>query len=344
MDHIGIDLGSRESQVCRRSQDGTIIEQRRYKNASLKAQLKQWPKSRVVMETGAEAFAMADAALEAGHEVRVVPCSLVRSLGVGARKTKNDERDAQVVSEVSCRIDLPSVHIPSRLSRERKTLCGMREALVRSRVVLVLTVRGWLRTQHRTVSRGSVNTFASRVRKLYQEKSATTLPVYVERQLVAIESLTEQIVAADEELARTAQADPACQRMMTTPGVGPVTAVRFRAALDESSRFDGAHAVQSYLGLVPGEHSSGERQRRTAITKAGPSSLRWALVQAAWSVLRTKRADPLGLWAQKISLRRGRWIAVVALARKLAGILYAIWRDGTTYQAQRTAAPLPTPG
>src|SRR5262245_40255359 len=94
--------------------------------------------------------------------------------GWGGRKTKNDVRDAQVLSEVSCRIDLPSVHVPSRVSRERKTLCGLREALVRSRVVLVLTVRGWLRTQHRGLSRGSVDTFAARVRKLYQEKSATS--------------------------------------------------------------------------------------------------------------------------------------------------------------------------
>jgi transposase len=199
-------------------------------------------------------------------------------------------------------------------------------------------VRGWLRTEHRTVSRGAANTFAQRVRKLYQQKSATALPTHVERQLAAIDSLTEQIVAADQELADAAQADPACERMMTTPGVGPVTAIRFRAALDEISRFDGAHAVQSYIGLVPGERSSGERQRRTAITKAGPSALRWVLVQAAWSVLRTRKSDPLGLWAQQIALRRGRWIAVVALARKLAGVLYAIWRDGTTYQSQRTAA------
>jgi transposase len=195
-----------------------------------------------------------------------------------------------------------------------------------------------MRTQHRSVSRGSPETLARRVRKLYEEKSATELPSYVERQLAAIEALTEQISAADDELAEAAEQDETCQRMMTTPGVGPVTAVRFRAALDEVTRFASAHAVESYVGLVPGEHSSGERQRRTAITKAGPASLRWALVQAAWSAMRTRKNDPMVLWAREVERRRGRFVAIVALARKLTGILFAIWRDGTVYEAHRTAA------
>jgi transposase len=339
MEHIAIDLGSKESQVCRRCSDGTLVEERRYANGRLKAQFKRWPKSRIVMETGAETFAMADAARAAGHEVRVVPSSLVKSLGIGSRRVKTDERDARVLSEVSCRIDLPSVHIPSKLSRERKALCGMRQALVQARVCLVNTVRGWMRTQLRSISRGSLETFARRVRKLYEEKSAEALPSYVERQLVAIEALTEQIRAADRELADAAEQDETCKRMMTVPGVGPVTAVRFGAAVDQVQRFASAHAIESYIGLVPGEHSSGERQRRTAITKAGPASLRWALVQAAWSAMRTRKQDPMVLWACEVQKRRGRFVAVVALARKLAGILYAIWRDGTMYEAQRTGAP-----
>jgi len=116
--------------------------------------------------------------------------------------------------------------------------------------------------------------------------------------------------------------------------------VLFRSALDEVTRFPSAHAVESYIGLVPGEHSSGERQRRTAITKAGPASLRWALVQAAWSAMRTRKTDPMVRWAREVERRRGRFVAIVALARKLTGILFAIWRDGTVYDARRTAAPI----
>jgi hypothetical protein len=146
MEHCAIDLGGRESQVCVRGSDGQIVEERRCRTAALAAYLAGRPPSRVVVETCSEAFAIADAALAVGHEVRVVPSTLVRSLGVGARRLKTDRRDAQVLSEVSCRIDLPSVHVPSQQARQRKTMCGMREALVGARTKLLNTVRGWLRS------------------------------------------------------------------------------------------------------------------------------------------------------------------------------------------------------
>jgi transposase len=142
MEHLAIDLGGRESQICVRSSDGRIVEERRCRTATLRAYLATRPQSRVVVETCSEAFGIADAALDIGHEVRVVPGTLVPSLGVGARGLKTDRRDAQVLSEVSCRIDLPSVHVPSRQARDRKTMCGMREALVGARTKLVNTVRG----------------------------------------------------------------------------------------------------------------------------------------------------------------------------------------------------------
>ena len=102
-------------------------------------------------------------------------------------------------------------------------------------------------------------------------------------------------------------------------------------------RFRRAHAVAAYLGLTPGEHSSSERQQRTGITKAGPQAVRRALIQAAWSALRTAPDDAMVRWASQIAQRRGRFVAVVALARKMAGVLFAMWRDGTTYRA--TAMP-----
>jgi transposase len=335
MEHLAIDLGGRESQICVRLSDGQIVEERRCRTAGLAAYLASRPRSRVVMETCTEAFSVADAALLVGHEVRVVPATLVRSLGVGARRVKTDRRDAQVLSEVSCRIDLPSVHVPSPTARQRKTLCGMREALVGARTKVLNTVRGWLRAEGRRPRGGDTATFTARVRALFAE---TPLPSYVERQLRAIDALTEQIGEADRDLATTAKADPIACRLMTVPGIGPATAVRFVAALDDISRFPGAHAVESYLGLVPGEDSSAERRRRTSITKAGPAALRWCLVQGAWAARRTRRKDPMHRWVDEIEKRRGTRVAVLALARKLAGILFAIWRDGTVYEPRRSAA------
>ena len=136
MEHLAIDLDGRESQICIRSSEGEILLEHRLQTASVKRYLKGRPPSRVVLETCTEAFAVADAAVAAGHEVRVVPAVLVRSLGVGARGVKSDRSDARTLSEVSCRIDLPSVHIPSQ-QRDRKTMCGMRDGLVECRTKLI---------------------------------------------------------------------------------------------------------------------------------------------------------------------------------------------------------------
>ncbi len=337
MDHIAIDLGGKESQICVRSCEGRIVLEERRETWRLGAFLGRRERSRVILETCAEAFAIADRALEQGHEVRVVPSTLVRGLGVGARGIKTDVRDARALSEASCRMDLPSVHVPSKESRRRKSLCGMREALVGARTQLINTVRGWLRTQGRRVRSGGAETFPERVRKQQEQEHALGLPRYVERQLETLDVLTRQIREADAELAEEASKDATCRRLMTVPGVGPVTALRYVAALDDRSRFKTAHQVESYTGLVPGEASSSENRRRTSLTKAGAPALRWALVQAAWSMRRCRPNDPAVRWCLDVERRRGKRIAVAALARKIVGILFAIWRDGTTYDPQRGA-------
>ena len=127
------------------------------------------------------------------------------------------------------------------------------------------------------------------------------------------------------------------RRLTTVPGVGPVTAATFVATLDSAARFAGPHQVAAYLGLVPSEHSSGERQQRGAITKTGNRRTRRVLVQAAWGLLRTRAAEATTLrtWAEHLAARRGKRVAVVALARRIAGIRYALWRDRTVYDAAR---------
>lgn len=331
MQHLAIDLGKKESQICVRGSDGQILDERKLATSSLERFLRKQPPSRVILETCSEAFHLADLALEQQHEVRVVPATLVRSLGVGARRIKTDRRDAQVLSEVSCRIDLPSVHVPTHLARERRTLCGMREELISTCVGLINCVRGWARTQLLKIRTGETITFPQRVRDAALKRPGG-LPDYVDRLLLSIEALNEQILAADKELEQLAKNDPLCHRLMSVPGVGPVTSMRFVAAIDDNGRFPNAHAVQAYLGLTPGENSSSERKQRTGITKAGPAPLRRALVQAAWNLRRFRPNDPISLWAQEIEKRRGKFIATVAVARKLAGVLYALWRDGSVYE------------
>jgi transposase len=244
MDHIAIDLGGRESQICVRSQDGSIIDERRCATGTLSRYLQRRPAGRVVVETCAEAFSVADEAVAAGHEVKVVPATLVRVLGVGSRGVKTDRRDAQILSEVSCRIELPSVHVPAAITRDRRSQCTSRENLVQTRTSLINGARGWLRQQRVRIRSGTTQTFPKRVREKLL-KSEAGLPAYIERMLVSIETLSEQIRAADGELQQLAREDSACERLMSVPGVGPVTAVRFVSALENVERFGGAHAVEA---------------------------------------------------------------------------------------------------
>jgi transposase len=338
VNHAAIDLGARESQICVRRADGTIVEEGKRPTQKLGALLRQWEPSRIIVETSAEAFRIADAALDCGHQVRVVPATLVKTLGVGSRGVKNDQKDARVLSEVSCRIDLPSVHIPSAESRTLKSMCGARDVLVATRTRVINNVRGWLRTQLWRLRTGATSSFPDRVRA-QAKASNVALPLHILSELRVIEMLNAELKEADAQLRQIAKTHPVCRRLMTVPGVGPVTAVRFLAAIDRCERFSNAHAVEAYLGLTPGERSSSERERTTGITKAGPSSVRWMLVQAAWTAWR-RPDEPMVTWAHKIAERRGKNVAIVALARKMAGILYALWRDGTTYRAAKGAEPV----
>jgi transposase len=339
MEHVAIDLGARESQICRRASDGTIVEEKRGRTAKLGEYLATLPKgTRVIVETCTEAFRVADVCRELGMEVRVVPATLSHALGVGARGVKTDVRDARALSEASCRMELPSVHIPSKRAREWKAQSGMRDCLVTSRTQFVNAARAWLRRESVLLKRGSPETLPERMRA-WATENATELPACVERLLSMIEELSDRIAAADAELARTAKSDELCRRLMTVPGIGAANAVLYKALIDERKRFGSAHQVASYVGLTPGENSSSAKTRRTSITKAGSPSMRRLLVQAAHSARQWRPYDPMVVWSRRIEERRGRRVAVTALARKLSGILYALWRDGGTYDPARGAAP-----
>jgi transposase len=177
--------------------------------------------------------------------------------------------------------------------------------------------------------------------RILERLAAVEVPEMLALELAPLVSLlkplNEQIAAADARIAALAEGDPVVNLLMSAPGVGPVTATAFVSILDDVKRFANAHQVEAYLGLVPTEASSGEKQCRGSITKAGNARMRWLLVEAAWGVLRTRRADTAELraWAMRVAQRRGKRTAVVALARRLAGILYAMWRDNTRYSAKR---------
>ena len=154
-----------------------------------------------------------------------------------------------------------------------------------------------------------------------------------------IDVVDDELVNADEQFQALVAGDPTVKRLTTLPGIGPITASAFVAALDVASRFEHANQVASYLGLVPREYSSGEKQRRGHVMRSAHPHLQSLLVQAAWRVWRASdpRTEAFRTWAQDVARRRGKKVAIVALARRLARTLFAMWRDEADYQPRRIA-------
>jgi transposase len=341
MEHIAIDLGGRESQICIRNERGEILGEKRWATAELSRFLAtRTAGARVLVESSAEAFQVADWAREHGHQAYVVPSMLVRALGVGERGLKNDRRDARKLSEMDCRMEVPSVHIPSAISRDRQAEVTARQALVEARTKLVNTVRSFMRTKALPRVKGTPDSLAKNMRVALQ-LMGVSLPNHVERLLCTIEGLNESIDEADKALKQIAEQDPVCKLLQTMPGVGPVTAVCFATAIDDVQRFESANKATSYLGLTPGENTTGFKTKRTGVTKAGSSRVRWTLNQAAWTMTRCRPNDPIVQWFKQIAGRRGKKIAIIALSRKMAGILYAMWRDQAPYNPGKAVQEQP---
>ena len=147
----------------------------------------------------------------------------------------------------------------------------------------------------------------------------------------------DQLALVDKKVAEAVKDDERVQRLTTVPSVGPVTAATFIAIVDDVGRFVSSHKLQSYVGLVPREYSSGEKQQRGHITKAGNNRLRVVWVECAWGILGRSdpQSEPLEKWATRIAERRGKRIAAVALARKLAGILFAMTKNARSFEPDR---------
>jgi len=290
------------------------------------------PRARVLIESATESEWVARTIEACGHEVVVAAPSYGLMYGHRDPRIKTDRRDVLALSE-ACRLGIyRHAHRVSADQRQRRRALKVREVLVRQRTMLINLLRAELRQEGVRLPTCAAENAGDRYRALTLPTELTTVLSPVVAQL---DELNDAIAASTDALTATAAADPIVRRLQTAPGVGPITALTFRAVLDDIGRFEDARSVAAYIGLVPREDSSGERQRKGAITKAGPTNLRSLLVQASWVAWRQKTSGgALHAWVERLASRRGKRIAVVALARRLARILYAMWRDGKDYRVQ----------
>ena len=335
MAYGAIDLHSTQSQVRIVTDAGEIVDRRIPTTRDQFARLfPPDPPMRVLLEASTESEWVAQCLEAGGHEVIVADPNYAPMYGHRTRRIKTDRRDVAALAD-ACRLQIyRPAHRTSATQRAVRRHLQVRRQLVRTRSRAISMLRTMLRSEGLRLPGGTAETVPTRLARLTVPRALEAAAVPV---VELLHHLNTGIPTADAQLATLATTDPVVTRLMTAPGIGPVTAITFVAVLDDVTRFRDAGQVTSFLGLVPREYSSGERQHKGGITKTGDRQLRSLLVQAAWVVSRatTPAAAPLRSWMQRLARRRGTRVAAVALARRLTRIVYAMWRDGHPYDPQR---------
>lgn len=332
-----IDLHLRCSQIRIIDADGQVVREQRVVTGAtrLVAGFSGHGPMRILVETGTESEWVAQVLEAAGHEVIVADPNYAPMYGELRRKVKTDRRDVAALAEANRRGWYRATPRVSAAQRALRQQLRSRRRLVQMRAGTIALLRSLLRQSgYRLASSSS--------ERVLHHLARLDLPADLAETLAPlgriVSTLTTEIAALEARLQRQADADPIVPRLQTVPGVGPVVALTFRAFVDDVARFSSAGQVSAAIGLVPREDSSAERRHRGHITKAGPRELRSLLVQAAWACWRSHRSATLRAWVERLASRRGKRIAVVALARRLSRILYALWRDQSVFHAATLAA------
>lgn len=335
MEYGAIDLHKKESQIRIVTADGQVIDHR---IATTRERFTQvfWgrPRMRILVEASTESEWVAQHLEQMGHDVIVADPNYGPMYGHRSRRIKTDRRDVAALAEACQQGTYRQAHRRSARQHEVQCRLNVRQELTQARTRAISLARGITRGAGLRIRSGRTETFLERL-------SALEIPASMKATLSplrsVIEVLDDELAAADAQFEALVESDSMVKRLTTLPSIGPITASAFVAALDVVSRFDRAGQVTSYLGLVPQEYSSGEKQRRGRIVRSAHPHLQSLLVQAAWRVSRASdpRTEPFRTWAQAIARRRGKKVAMVALARRLARTLFAMWRDQTEYQPDR---------
>jgi transposase len=335
MEYVAIDLHLRRSQFRIGLQDGTVLKDGKCDTTrtDLTRVLGDRAPMRILFESSTESEWVAQHLESLGHEVIVADPNYAPMYGSRSRKVKTDGRDTAALFD-ACRLGIyRRAHRVSAAQRARRQQLRIRRHLVQMRSRSVSLLRAMLRQEGWRLPSGSVEAFEDRLDRLPLPAALTAIITPLRTWLAHLNTL---IAAADADVMQAAKQDAIATQLMTAPGVGAVVALTYRAVLDDVARFGrDAGRASAFIGLVPSENSSADRRHRGRITKTGPKELRALLVQASWVIWRGRSDAGVELrrWAHALAERRGRRIAVVALARRLSRILFAMWRDAQNFCA-----------
>jgi transposase len=264
------------------------------------------------------------------------------------RRNKTDAADAAALIEAARCADIRPVPIKTVEQQAIQQLHRLRTQWMRTRTARINLLRGMLREFGIAIPLGALRAI-ERVREHLAAPDAAVpmaLQPDIAELLTEIGELEQRCTRIERQLRTLTHQDPVVQQLLEIPGVGPLTATAMRAALVDVHRFPSGRHLASWLGLTVREHSSGERRRLGRISKQGDPYLRTLLIHGARAVLlaaqaakrRGKHLDRLRTWALATHERCGHNKAAVALANKLARIIWATWKHQRTFNANWAAA------
>lgn len=273
---------------------------------------------------------------EAGYSATLIETRHVKA-ALKAMTVKTDRNDARGMAQLMRMGWFRPVHVKSLAVQEIRALLTGRKLLISKLHDLEVGIRGLLRGFGLKVGEVSKTRYEARIRELVAGNAM--LESVTDAMLRARDGLRAECAKLHKRLLNIVRDDAVCRRLMTVPGVGPVVAMTYKAAVDDPGRFRRSKDVGAYFGLTPGKYQSGEVDWSGGITKVGDEAARTALYEAANTMLsRTTRFCTLKAWATRLAKMRGLKRAKVALARKMAVVLHRMWVDETDYRWSKLAA------
>ncbi len=332
-EYVGFDVSKEETAFCVKDAEGKILARGKVATdpETLFEALREHClcPERIVIETGTLSGWLARELRKRGMPVEVIDARQAHAV-MRLQHNKTDANDADLLADIArtgfCRL----VAVKSETAQEDRILLKARAHLVRRRRDTENVIRGLLASLGIRFPKGS-GKLAGRVRAALEGRPE--LSPAIEPLLSAVAALKGEIERLDKAVMARAKGDPGCRLLMTTPGVGPVTALAYVATIDNAERFAKSRAVGAYVGLTSRRWQSGEMDYSGRISKHGDAMLRALLFEAANSLLTVvRRAHPLKDWARRVRKRTSHKKACVALARKLAVILHRMLITGEAFR------------
>jgi transposase len=336
---LGIDLGKNVCSLVGLDERGCVVLRRRLRRDGVAEFVGKLPACIVAMEACCGAHHLGRLFEADGHEVRLMSPEYVRPY---VKANKNDDRDAEAIAEAATRPTMRFVPVKSEAQSDVQALHRARSRLVAERTALINHLRALLLERGIVAPKGRKQLEAQLAVFADEESTALSLRIrlLVEDLRAEWRRLDERIAAFDAEFVQMAKEDAAARRLATIPGIGVINATALTAAVGDARNFERGRDLAAWLGLTPRQASTGGKPRMLGISKRGNRYLRANLIHGARAVLPRllNQETPLGRWARKLSERAHKNIVVVALAAKLARIVWAVLRGGRPFEATIAAA------